>query len=69
MSPDKREEFRSICAKRGFRKDYLIAKELGMCPETFSRKMNGKIPFSLADINTIRTKFSINERKAAELFL
>ena len=69
MTPEKVEEFRSICAKRGVRKDYLIAKELGMSPETLSRKLNGKLEFTLPEIKKIRARFSITEQKAGELFL
>lgn len=69
MKEEKREEFRRLCAKAGFRKDYQIAKALGISPETLSRKLNGKSDFTLPEINRIRVAFSISERQAAELFL
>ena len=69
MTAENREKFREICAKRGCRKDWQIAEKLGFSREVLSRKLNGKVYFTIPEISKICDLFAISKKEAAELFI
>lgn len=43
-------------AKRGIKKK-VIAESIGICRRSLQNRMNGKVPFSYSEANTIRKRF------------
>ena len=69
MDDTKKELLRQIAAKNGYRTDRQISAKMGICHETFSRKINGKSDWTLRDIKKAQEVFHINATTAAKIFL
>lgn len=69
MDDTKKELLRQIAAKNGYRTDRQISAQMGICYQTFSRKINGKSDWTLRDIKKAQRVFNINATTAAKIFL
>lgn len=61
-------ELKSQRVKRGFtQKD--VAKKLSLTTSTYTKKENGKNPFTLEEIKTIKCIFSLENEQLINIFL
>lgn len=63
-----KEKLRLIATKKGFRSDQDFAKSISMSASVLSRKMSGKLRFSIAEITQIKNALGLSPKELDEIF-
>lgn len=46
-----------------------IAEEIGLTKSAFSKRINGKVPFTIREVALIKAALSLNETETCKIFL